>query len=89
MDVPDEVLKSQSVEIKEMSAEEMDMAEMQVYGDVSREFRDYKVRVSKHNKKKAEVKQKNTKKGNGKEMQEVNLHVDKTLKEVVFKLKFS
>ena len=55
VDVPDEFLKSQSVEIKEMTSEEMDLAEMQVYGDVSREFRDYKVKVSKHNKKKSEV----------------------------------
>jgi len=34
----------------------MDLAEMQVYGDVSREFRDYKVKVSKHSKKKSEIK---------------------------------
>ena len=51
--VPDHYLKNASVPLKSMTPEEMDLAEMQVYGDVSWEYRDYKVKVSKHNKKKS------------------------------------
>ena len=94
--VPDHFLKNQSVEIKSMTPEEMDLAEMQVYGDVSREYDQYKVKVSKHSKKKSQTKEKNKEKLQGKDKtqdksqtKEYDVKVDKTLKEVVLKLKFS
>jgi len=62
----------------------MDLAEMQVYGDISWEYRDYKIKVSKHNKQKSKIKNREKK-----DDKEVVVNVDWTLKEVVFKLKFN
>lgn len=48
-------LKQSSVEMKSFSTEDMDQAEMAVYGNVSKEFKDYKVKVSKHAKEKSKL----------------------------------
>ena len=50
-----EFLKSSSVEMKSLTPEDMDQAEMAVYGNVSKEFKDYKVKVSKHAKEKSKL----------------------------------
>lgn len=56
MEAPGETfLKQSSIEMKSFSPEDMDQAEMAVYGNVSKDFKDYKVKVSKHAKEKAKL----------------------------------